>query len=73
MVTKVKTTKKKKGLTAKQEAERERLERQLEVNRDRLGRSVSVTGAALSEKQLDALREIIRVQQEKLDEILALL
>jgi hypothetical protein len=76
MVTKAvkpKAAKKKKGLTARQEIERERLERQLESNQDRLTRNVTVQGVALSDQQQDTLREIIRVQQEKLDEIMAAL
>ncbi|MEO6391160.1 MAG: hypothetical protein ABIP75_04855 [Pyrinomonadaceae bacterium] len=77
MVTKRATTKtatkKKKGLTAKQEAERERLDRMLERNRDRQTSNLAVNGQALSEKQQETLKEIIRLQQEKLDEITALL
>ncbi len=63
--------KKKRGLSVKNEAERVRLERLIEINEGRLHDALNVKGEPLSDKQQAALREVMRQQQEKLDELLA--
>ena len=63
--------KKKRGLSMKNEAERVRLERLIEINEGRLHDALNVKGEPLSDKQQAALREVMRQQQEKLDELLA--
>ena len=65
--------KKKKGLTAKQELERERLENLIERNEERLANGVAVNGAGLTEKQIETTRQIIRTQRDKLQELEALI
>jgi len=67
------TARKKKGLTAKQEAERLRLEKLIEQNEARLESGVAVNGLPLTEKQIETTREIIRTQREKLNELESLL
>jgi hypothetical protein len=67
------TTKKKKGLSAKQEAERERLEALIVLNEARLASNSAAGGQPLTEKQIETTRQIVQTQREKLQEILALL
>jgi hypothetical protein len=67
------TTKKKKGLSVKQEAERERLEALIELNEARLASNSAAGGQPLTEKQIETTRQIVQTQREKLQEILALL
>jgi hypothetical protein len=77
MVTKKSSSKeraprKKKGLTAKQEQERERLEILVSQNEERLSNGTTAAGLPLSEKQIETTRQIIKTQQEKLKEIYAI-
>ena len=65
--------KKKKGLSAKQELERERLEKLIESNEERLAKGVAVNGLELTEKQIETTRQIIKTQREKLLELESLI
>ena len=64
---------KKKGLTAKQEAERERLESLIELNENRVASGLAANGEPLTEKQLETTNQIIKTQRDKLLEIEALI
>jgi hypothetical protein len=64
---------KKKGLTAKQEAERERLESLIEINENRVASGLAANGEPLTEKQLETTNQIIKAQRDKLLEIEALM
>ncbi len=65
--------KKKKGLSAKQELERERLENLIESNEERLAKGVAVNGLELTEKQIETTRQIMKTQREKLQELESLI
>jgi hypothetical protein len=65
--------KKKKGLTAKQEVERERLETLIGRNEERLSKGVAANGVELNQKQIETTRQIIKTQREKLQELDAIL
>jgi hypothetical protein len=71
--TKSPVKKKKKGLSAKQELERERLEKLIERNEERLTKGVAVNGLELTEKQIETTRLIIKTQREKLLELESLI
>lgn len=66
-------TPKKKGLTAKQEAERERLESLIELNENRVASGLAANGEPLTDKQLETTNQIIKAQRDKLLEIEALM
>jgi hypothetical protein len=70
--TKAKPVRKKKGLTAKQESERERLETLIGQNEERLTAGNTAGGQPLTEKQIETTRQIIRTQRERLQELEAL-
>ena len=70
---KARVPRKKKGLTAKQEQERERLETLVSQNEERLSSGTTAAGLPLSEKQLETTRQIIKAQQEKLQDLYALM
>jgi hypothetical protein len=65
--------KKKKGLNAKQEAERERLEAAIEKNEARLANGSSYNGQQLTPTQIDTTKEILKTQRQKLEELVALI
>ena len=65
--------KKKKGLNAKQEAERERLEAAIEKNEARLANGASYNGQQLTPTQIDTTKEILKTQRQKLEELVALI
>jgi len=65
--------KKKKGLSAKQELERERLENLIERNEERLAKGVAGNGLELTEKQIETTQQIINTQREKLLELESLI
>jgi hypothetical protein len=70
---KPRVSRKKKGLTAKQEQERERLETLVSQNEERLSSGTTSAGQPLSEKQVETTRQILKVQKEKLKELYALM
>ncbi|MFN2456195.1 MAG: hypothetical protein ABR577_18480 [Pyrinomonadaceae bacterium] len=58
-----------KRITKKDEAEIERLRRQIKENDDRLRANVTAKGEPLSDAQQETLREIVNTQRTSLDAI----
>lgn len=63
------TIRQKRGSSAEREAERERLEKLIQANEERLAENRAANGKSLTLEQQQTLRGIIQLQREKLEQI----